>query len=377
MKENEGYIKPLNTAIRSYLKDAVRITLKDPSQARFFLRMLRSQREAAQTRQQWGIEGLHVPPFLIVSVTNGCNLQCKGCYAQAHAQNRPLGAELSEDKLRSVIAEARELGISAILLAGGEPFVRRELIIITRDFPEIIFPVVTNGTLLDDTLIQKLKGQRNVWPVLSIEGLERDTNGRRGNGIYQRVQTAMKKLKDNGIFFGCSLTITRSNVSTITDERFMQDLIKAGGKIFFFVEYVSVNEGTEDWVLTNEQRADLLSATNAFRATLPGLFIAFPGDEDQFGGCLAAGRGFVHISPEGNLEPCPFSPYSDANLRDVSLKEGLQSHFLQTIRQNHSQLNETAGGCALWTEREWVHSLLPTKISSFRTANEHEHDAFP
>jgi len=377
MKENEGYIKPLNTAIRSYLKDAVRITLKDPSQARFFLRMLRSQREAAQTRQQWGIEGLHVPPFLIVSVTTRCNLQCKGCYAQAHAQNRPLGAELSEDKLRSVIAEARELGISAILLAGGEPFVRRELIIITRDFPEIIFPVVTNGTLLDDTLIQKLKGQRNVWPVLSIEGLERDTNGRRGNGIYQRVQTAMKKLKDNGIFFGCSLTITRSNVSMITDERFMQDLIKAGGKIFFFVEYVSVNEGTEDWVLTNEQRADLLSATNAFRATLPGLFIAFPGDEDQFGGCLAAGRGFVHISPEGNLEPCPFSPYSDANLRDVSLKEGLQSHFLQTIRQNHSQLNETAGGCALWTEREWVHSLLPTKISSFRTANEHEQDAFP
>jgi len=377
MKENEGYIKPLNTAIRSYLKDAVRITLKDPSQARFFLRMLRSQREAAQTRQQWGIEGLHVPPFLIVSVTNRCNLQCKGCYAQAHAQNRPLGAELSEDKLRSVIAEARELGISAILLAGGEPFVRKELTFITRDFPEIIFPVVTNGTLLDDTLIQKLKGQRNVWPVLSIEGLERDTNGRRGNGIYQRVQTAMKKLKDNGIFFGCSLTITRSNVSTITDERFMQDLIKAGGKIFFFVEYVSVNEGTEDWVLTNEQRADLLSATNAFRATLPGLFIAFPGDEDQFGGCLAAGRGFVHISPEGNLEPCPFSPYSDANLRDVSLKEGLQSHFLQTIRQNHSQLNETAGGCALWTEREWVHSLLPTKISSFRTANEHEHDAFP
>ena len=372
MNENKGYIKPLNIAIRSYLKDAVRSTLKDPSQARFFLRMLRSQREAARTRQKWEREGLHVPPFLIASVTNRCNLQCKGCYAQAHAQHRPLGAEMSENKLRSVIAEARELGISAILFAGGEPFVRKELTSLTRDFPEIIFPVVTNGTLLDDALIEKLKEQRNVWPVLSIEGLEEDTNGRRGNGIYQRVQTAMKRLKDNGIFFGCSLTITRSNVSTITDEHFMQDLIKAGGKLFFFVEYVSVSEGTEDWVLTNEQRADLLAATNAFRATLPGLFIAFPGDEEQFGGCLAAGRGFVHISPEGNLEPCPFSPYSDTNLRDVSLKEGLQSHFLQAIRQNHSQLIETAGGCALWTEREWVHSLLPAKISSYRTANEHE-----
>ena len=126
MNENKGYIKPLNIAIRSYLKDAVRITLKDPSQARFFLRMLRSQREAARTRQKWEREGLHAPPFLIASVTNRCNLQCKGCYAQAHAQHRPLGAEMSEDKLRSVIAEARELGISAILFAGGEPFVRKE-----------------------------------------------------------------------------------------------------------------------------------------------------------------------------------------------------------------------------------------------------------
>ena len=372
MNENKGYIKPLNIAIRRYLKDAVRITLKDPSQARFFLRMLRSQREAARTRQKWENKGLHVPPFLIASVTNRCNLQCKGCYAQAHAQHRPLGAEMSEYKLRSVIAEARELGISAILFAGGEPFVRKELTSITRDFPEIIFPIVTNGTLLDDALIQKLKEQRNVWPVLSIEGLEGDTNGRRGNGVHQRVQTAMKRLKDNGIFFGCSLTVTRSNVSTITDEHFMQDLIKAGGKLFFFVEYVSINEETEDWVLTNEQRADLLAAADAFRATLPGLFIAFPGDEKQFGGCLAAGRGFVHISPEGNLEPCPFSPYSDTNLRDVSLKEGLQSHFLQAIRQNHSQLTETVGGCALWTEREWVRSLLPEKISSCGTAREHE-----
>jgi len=361
MKEHEEYIKPLNAAIRTYLKDAVRITLKNPSQARFFLRMLRSQRDAVHTRQKWEKEGLHVPPFLIVSVTNRCNLQCKGCYARVHAQHRPLLVEMSEDKLRSVIAEARELGISAILLAGGEPFVRKELTFITGDFPEIIFPVVTNGTLLDDALIQRLKEQRNVWPVLSIEGLENDTDRRRGNGVHQRVQTAMKRLKDNGIFFGCSLTITRSNVSTITDEHFMQELVKAGGKIFFFVEYVSVNEGTEDWVLTEEQRADLLAATNAFRAKLPGLFIAFPGDEEQFGGCLAAGRGFVHISPEGNLEPCPFSPYSDANLRDVSLKEGLQSHFLRAIRRHHSQLNETAGGCALWTEREWVRSLLPVK----------------
>jgi len=57
----------------------------------------------------------------------------------------------------------------------------------------------------------------------------------------------------------------------------------------------------------------------ALRAEMPGLFVAFPGDEDLYGGCLAAGRGFVHISPEGRLEPCPFSPFSDVSLKQPIL----------------------------------------------------------
>jgi MoaA/NifB/PqqE/SkfB family radical SAM enzyme len=77
----------------------------------------------------------------------------------------------------------------------------------------------------------------------------------------------------------------------------------------------------------------------------------------MFGGCLSAGRGFAHISPEGSLEPCPFAPYSDVSLRDKTLKEALQSDFLRQIRENHNELTET-GGCALWTKKEWVKSLL-------------------
>ncbi len=364
MTEDTTYIRPLNAALKTYLKDAVRVTIKNPSQALFFARMLRSQKKATRTRQAWERQGLHVPPFLIASITNRCNLRCKGCYAQAHAQTRSPSAEMSEDKLWSVFDQARELGISAILLAGGEPFVRQDLMAVTHDFPELMFPVVTNGTLLDDTLIRQLRQQRNVWPVLSIEGHEHETNQRRGDAIYQRVQRAMSLLKENDVFFGCSLTVTRSNIHTIADRGFIQSLIDKGCRLFFFVEYVSIAEDTKDWVLTDEQRAELLATTEDFRSTLPGLFIAFPGDEEQFGGCLAAGRGFVHISPEGNLEPCPFSPYSDTSLRDVSLKEGLQSPLLQVIRQNHGQLSETAGGCALWTEREWVRSLLPAPVAT-------------
>ncbi len=83
------------------------------------------------------------------------------------------------------------------------------------------------------------------------------------------------------------------------------------------------------------------------RRQYPALFIAFPGDEEAYGGCLAAGRGFIHINPEGNLEPCPFAPYTDTNLTNLPLREALNSQLLKTIRENHDQLTETRGGCAL------------------------------
>jgi MoaA/NifB/PqqE/SkfB family radical SAM enzyme len=65
------------------------------------------------------------------------------------------------------------------------------------------------------------------------------------------------------------------------------------------------------------------------------------------------------LGPDGSLEPCPFAPYSDTNVRESSLKDALQSELLARIRAGHDRLQETSGGCALWANREWVRSLLP------------------
>lgn len=94
------------------------------------------------------------------------------------------------------------------------------------------------------------------------------------------------------------------------------------------------------------------------RARHDAVFIAVPWDEEESGGCLAAGRGFVHVSASGGLEPCPFAAHSDTSLKTVSLREGLQSWFLRTMRNNHDSFRETSGGCALWKNRAAVESCL-------------------
>jgi len=351
-----NYRKVLNESLRIFFLDALRITLRNPSQAYSFFRTIRRQKKAARVRSNWEQQGIHVPPIMIFSITNRCNLHCKGCYHQALRQSPQ--EEMSEDRLRNTITEAKELGISFVVLAGGEPLVREEILDITKGFPEIIFLVFTNGLLINEDILSKLKAQKNVVPIISQEGYETDTDERRGKGVYEGLQRITRNLKSQGIFWGVSLTLTRSNFTTTTDRQFVKNLNNQGCKLFFFVEYTPIIEGTEDWLLTDEQRASLPTLKNSLRSQFPALFVAVPGDEEEIGGCLSAGRGFVHISAEGNVEPCPFVPYSDTNLKDSSLKDALQSEFLKTIRENREQLSETEGSCALWTNRDWVRSLL-------------------
>ena len=346
--------KVLNGSLNVFFKDALRVALAHPRQAAFFMQTLRWQRKAAKTRLNWDKKGIHVPPIIVLSVTNVCNLHCQGCYHQA--LRSATESEMSDERLDKLIAEAKELGVSFMVIGGGEPLTRPIILDLAEKYPAIMFLVFTNGLLIDEALIKKMSENRNIIPLISLEGYENDTDKRRGAGVYAQALNAIGKLKEKNIFWGSSLTLTRANFADAADENFIKRLVETGCKLFMLVEYTPVKKGTEDWVLTLEQRRELLRKRDLFRKRYPARFIALPWDEEEIGGCLSSGRGFIHISAEGNVEPCPFIPYSDTNLKHLSLKDALQSKMLKTIRENHGQLEETHG-CALWEKREWVKSL--------------------
>ena len=349
-------LKVLIKSLSVFLKDAVRVAVIRPSQAYHFFKILRWQKQAVKTRAEWEEKGIHIPPIIIYSITNRCNLNCKGCFHWALHEAGEV--EMSDKKLRSTIAEAKDIGVSIMVIGGGEPMMRPEIIDITLEFPEVIFLVFTNGLLLDEEKLDRIQKNRNFVPVISLEGDRAGTDFRRGEGVYAGLEKIIRKLKRRNIFWSVSLTLTRLNYDTIMDDTFVGNLVKQGCKLMFFVEYTPITEGTEDWLISDEQRENLIAKRDEFRKKYPALFIAVPGDEEEIGGCLSAGRGFIHINPLGDVEPCPFAPYSDTNLRDASLIEALQSDFLKEIRNNHDHLSETEGGCALWVERKWVQSVF-------------------
>jgi MoaA/NifB/PqqE/SkfB family radical SAM enzyme len=354
--ENKNYTGLLNRSLRIFFSTAWHITLRRPSQAYFFFRTVQWQRKAAKVRTELNRHGVHVPPMIIYSITERCNLHCKGCYARAlHDAVKP---EMDAAKMRDTIREASELGVSFMILAGGEPLVREEILDIIKDYKDVIFFVFTNGTLIDEALADRMKQIHNLVPIISLEGNRAETDMRRGSGVFQSLTGVLRRLQQRHIFFGTSITLTSSNFNTITDRQFVRDIHKSGCRLFFFIEYTPIDAGTEAWEVTGEQRQIMAARVASFRKEFPALFVNLPDDEKDFGGCLSSGRGFVHISAQGDVEPCPFAPYSDTNLRDASLKDALQSRFLAAVRENSDQLEEGSGGCALWREKAWLQSLL-------------------
>jgi MoaA/NifB/PqqE/SkfB family radical SAM enzyme len=351
----------LNQGAEQLILDILKATLRNPKEALFMRRYYNAHKDMEARRAALEADGLHIPMFLIASITNACNLYCKGCYARANGQcgsadERPL---LSAEQWDGIFTQAGDAGIPFVLLAGGEPTMRPNVLQAAAVHRDIVFPIFTNGTLIDASLLKLFDKHRNLVPIVSLEGGETATDRRRGEGAYAHVRAALENLAKNKLLFGVSVTVTTENRAEVMSAAFMRTLYKKGCRLAFFIEYVPVTPGTEALAPDDAERLLIEQLQEILRIRIPGMvFLSFPGDEKHMGGCLAAGRGFFHVNAHGDAEPCPFSPYSDLSLCDHTLLEALQSPLFQKVRELNAKDEGHMGGCALFEKEAQVKAML-------------------
>ena len=365
--ENFDLTAYLTSGVERIVSQSLKATLKDPRESAFMLKFAAASRKASKRRaKNEKKNGLHVPPFLIASITSSCNLHCAGCYSRcnhATVDEAPV-KQLSGKEWLKVFEEANELGVSYILLAGGEPMLRRDVLESAGKMKNIIFPIFTNGTYIDERYFKLFDKCRNLIPVMSIEGGKAETNARRGEGIYERLVANMEEFHKRGLLYGASITVTSENVREVVSEEFINSLSEKGCKLVVFVEFVPVTEESKHLAPSETERGILQEGIARLREQKEMVFLSFPGDEKSTGGCVAAGRGFFHINSHGGAEPCPFSPYSDINVRDTSLKEALNSPLFTALQAGDILADDHVGGCVLYEKRAQVEALLRKETST-------------
>ena len=86
----------MNVAIDRIIKNALKASLKNAKESTFIVKYLSAHKKAIKIRNNYDDQGIHIPPFLIASISTSCNLFCKGCYAR---ENKSCGEGLPRNNL--------------------------------------------------------------------------------------------------------------------------------------------------------------------------------------------------------------------------------------------------------------------------------------
>ncbi|MEA3429868.1 MAG: radical SAM/SPASM domain-containing protein [Nanoarchaeota archaeon] len=268
--------------------------------------------------------GQKPPSFLVFSPTQKCNLKCIGCYADSEACSN---TSLPFETVDKIVGETFNVfGNRFMTISGGEPFMYNEngktLFDIWEKYSDMFFLVYTNGTLITPEAAKRLAELGNVTLAISVEGTEKETDERRGAGVYKRILEAFKNLREAGVPFGVSVTPTKKNYDTLMGEEFYDNLFEKEGVTYMWqFQLMPVGRGKEafDLVVSPTQRVELYKKWKQLIEEKQYCVADFWNSGVLSDGCVAYGRhgGFLYVDWDGKIMPCVFVPYYEDNIKDL------------------------------------------------------------
>lgn len=295
------------------------------------------------------------PAFMMISVTDNCNLNCQGCWVTINNQSKGMDVET----LENIIVSSKKKGSYFFGLLGGEPLLYPHLMDVIERHPDCYFQLFTNGTLLTDEIAQRLRKLGNVSPLISVEGLQDVSDIRRGaNNVYGRTMTGIESATKNKLFTGVAASICKSNFKDLVNEEFVNSCIKKGIHYLWFYIYRPVGERpTTELALSEEEILQLRQFMVDIRVKAPLLIIDTYWDEKGQALCPGAIGLSHHINPYGDIEFCPPIQFAGETVGDGSNIANVieDSKFIGGLRKG---INERTKGCILLDDPEHLHKML-------------------
>ena len=312
----------------------------------------------------------NIPWAILLDPTSACNLRCTGCWAADYGHR----LNLSYEEIDSIIRQGKDLGVHVYIYTGGEPLVRKgDLVRLCEAHPDCAFLCFTNATLIDEGFADEMARVRNFVPAISAEGDQAATDGRRGAGTYAKVEAAMDLLRGRGLPFGVSICYTHDNARSVASDEYFDWLIGKGALFAWVFTYMPVGANSPTELMpTPEDRQRLYAFNRRIREEKPILTLDFQHDGEFVGGCIAGGRRYLHINAAGDVEPCVFVHYSNANIREKSLLECLQSPIFMEYYEGQPFNDNLLRPCPMLENPECLEAMVERSGAKSTDLEHHE-----
>ncbi len=299
--------------------------------------------------------GEFFPPFLYISIINSCNLRCQGCWVDVEAPREMI----SRDDLNRLILDAKAHGNSFFGILGGEPFLHPHLLDILADHPDCYFQLFTNGQMITAEVARELRRLGNCTPLISIEGRQAVSDERRGKkDVLNRSLRGLDNCLAEKILTGVATSVCQTNIGDLLTEEWLDELIERGVHYTWFHTYRPVGpKMNPQLALRPEQLVEVRRFITQMRARKPiGIIDAYYDGEGQALCPMSTGISH-HISPRGDIEPCPIIQFAKEDVRDsrgifATMRD---SAFLRDFRELSANATR---GCVVLERPDLVKELV-------------------
>ena len=244
---------------------------------------------------------LSAPESVVIRLTTECNLNCEGCY-----QRKGKYIMFDFEKLKKLLDDISAMGVFRIQLGGGEPIMYEKLLeVIEYAQKKALFVSVgTNGTLLSDSYIRKMKdfGVGHVQLSLTNPGIDDEL-------WFEKMLNLGLKLRSAGIQYGYNLIITRYNFNKL--DKLIQFAQKSKPNKIKLLRVKYSNEN-RCWynkesinVSDNVLKTVFKKILNKYSNIELDCSYSMVNDDKYKLGCIAGNRTII-ILPNGDAGGCPF-----------------------------------------------------------------------
>jgi MoaA/NifB/PqqE/SkfB family radical SAM enzyme len=323
-------------------------------------------------KKEYGVEP---PTFIVLSPTQRCNLNCTGCYASAKIN----ASSLDYETVDKVVDESyNKWGNRFMTISGGEPLMYKDrntgktLFDIWREYSDMFFLFYTNGTLINERIARELARLGNVTPAISLEGFEKETDERRGKGIFKKVQQAVENLKKAGVIFGVSVTATAKNTGTakhpgslLKDDFYDYIFKELGASYMWMFQLMPIGQATKDMeelMVTPEQRVKLFRKWEWLLEEKHYCIADFWNSGMLSNGCIGYGRpgGYLYVDWDGKITPCVFVPFYQHNIKELlGQGKGMSEALLSDLFKKGREWQKNYGLSCTQRPNNW---LMPCSI---------------